>query len=254
MAAMTTVQIEQRVRELSPWFHDLDLNGVRTAPGHFLGQYPQGLWEAVRHAVAEDLRGSTVLDIGCNAGFFSIEMSRRGADRVLAVDFDERYLEQARLAIDVSGARNIELRTLSVYDVAELREQFDLVLFMGVLYHLRHPLLALDLVREHVVKGRMLFECMLRGSMQARLFERDYHFYQREMFDDPSYPKMHFIEHRYAGDETNWWTPNKSCMEAMLRSAGFSILANPIPEVWLCQPDARPDGAGPVYPSRGGPR
>jgi tRNA (mo5U34)-methyltransferase len=251
---MTPEQIERRVRELAPWFHDLDLNGIRTAPDHFLGSYPLGLWEVIKHAVPENLEGRTVLDLGCNAGFFSIEMARRGAERVLGVDYDERYLEQARLAIQVAGARNIELRHLSVYDVAELGERFDLVVFMGVFYHLRHPLLALDLVREHAVKDLMLFECMSRGSTRSKRYAEDYPFDERDIFDEPAYPKMHFIERKYANDETNWWAPNVSGMEAMLRSSGFDILQHPIPEVWLCQGAGKPDGEGAVYPARGGRR
>jgi tRNA (mo5U34)-methyltransferase len=251
---MTPEQIERRVRELAPWFHDLDLKGVRTAPDHFLGSYPAGLWEAIRHIVPEDLSGKTVLDIGCNAGFFSIEMSRRGAARVLGIDFDERYLEQARLAIEVEEARNVELRRLSVYDIALLGERFDFVVFMGVFYHLRHPLLALDLVREHAVNDLMLFECMCRGSTRSRTYAEDYPFDERDVFDEPAYPKMHFIEKKYAGDATNWWAPNVSGMEAMLRSSGFEILQHPIPEVWLCRAAGLPKGEGAVHPARGSGR
>jgi tRNA (mo5U34)-methyltransferase len=249
---MTTEEIERRVRELAPWFHDLDLKGVRTAPDHFLGSYPLGLWEAIQQAVPGDLSGKTVLDLGCNAGFFSIEMARRGAARVLGVDYDERYLEQARLAIEVAGAEQVELRRLSVYDVAQLGERFDLVLFMGVFYHLRHPLLALDLVREHVARGLMLFESMCRGSVRSRRYAEDYPFEERDVFDEPAFPKMHFIERKYAHDETNWWAPNVSGMEAMLRSSGFEVLQHPIPEVWLCRVAGPPDGEGAVYPARGG--
>ena len=248
---MTPEQIERRVRELAPWFHDLDLNGIRTAPNHFLGSYPLGLWEAIKHIVPADLRGKTVLDVGCNAGFFSIELSRRGAARVLAVDYDERYLEQARLAVEVAGAENIELRKLSVYDVGQLGERFDFVVFMGVFYHLRHPLLALDLVREHVVNDLLLFESMCRGSTRAKRYAEDYPFEELDIFEEPAYPKMHFIEQKYAADQTNWWAPNVSCMEAMLRSSGFELLQHPIPEVWLCRAAGRPGGEGAVYPARG---
>jgi tRNA (mo5U34)-methyltransferase len=251
---MTPEQIEQRVRELAPWFHDLDLNGVRTAPDHFLGSYPMGLWEAIRHIVPVNLTGKTVLDLGCNAGFFSIEMSRRGAERVLAVDYDERYLEQARLAIQVAGAPNVELRKLSVYDVAALGEKFDFVVFMGVFYHLRHPLLALDLVRENVAGDLMLFESMCRGSTRAKRYAEDYPFDEADIFDEPAYPKMHFIERKYAADPTNWWAPNVSAMEAMLRSSGFEILQHPIPEVWLCRAAGHPQGEGAVHPARGAGR
>src|SRR5581483_1615859 len=165
------------------------------------------------------LRGRTVLDIGCNGGFYSIEMKRRGADRVVGVDWDERYLRQARFAADISGA-DIEFRKLSVYDVAVLRERFDIVLFMGVLYHLRYPLLALDLIHEHVALDLLVFQSMLRGSSDVVPIENDYPFEVRAQFDCLGYPKLHFIEHSYAGDPTNWWVPNAACAEAMLRSSG----------------------------------
>src|SRR5919204_3541158 len=83
--------IEERVRALGDWFHNLDLAGVRTAPDHFLGDYPRDFWRCIENTIPWDLRGKTVLDVGCNAGFFSIEMKRRGADRVLGIDSDERY-------------------------------------------------------------------------------------------------------------------------------------------------------------------
>src|SRR4051794_14301750 len=148
--ALTPAQIRLRIEDLGPWFHNLDLGGVMTAPDHFLGDYPRFKWARFQAAIPADLSGMTVLDVGCNAGFHAIEMKRRGAARVVAVDADEGYLAQARFAAEVSGA-DIELRRLSVYDVARLGERFDVVLFLGVLYHLRHPLLALDLLREHVV-------------------------------------------------------------------------------------------------------
>ena len=197
-------------------------------------------WRRFAGALPSDLSGLTVLDVGCNAGFHAVEMKRRGAARVVGIDEDERYLAQARLAAEVLGV-DLELVRLSVYDVAKLGERFDLVLFMGVLYHLRHPLLALDLLREHAVGGRMVFQSMLRGSDDASPLDEDYPFTERGPFDGPSYPKLHFVERSYAGDPTNWWIPNRACAEAMLRSAGFRILARAEEEVWIC---ACADGDG----------
>ena len=124
---------------------------------------PRSSGNDLHAAIPEDLNGKSVLDVGCNAGFYSIQMKERGADRVVAIDTDEKYLAQARFAAEVSGAE-IEFRNLSVYRVGELQEQFDLVLFMGVLYHLRHPLLALELLHEHVVADLLVAQSMLRGS------------------------------------------------------------------------------------------
>jgi tRNA (mo5U34)-methyltransferase len=217
----------------------MDLGGVATAPDHFLGDYPRTKWKRFESAVPSDLTGASVLDVGCNGGFYSIEMKRRNAARVVAIDTDDLYLAQARFAAEILGAE-IEFRKLSVYDVARLGQRFDLVIFMGVLYHLRHPLLALDRLYEHVVDGSMLFQSMLRGSLEAPALKDDYPFEERAMFDWPGYPKLHFVERHYAHDETNWWIPNRACAEAMLRSAGFEIVEHPEEEVFLCRRGRRP--------------
>jgi tRNA (mo5U34)-methyltransferase len=226
--------IEQRVRALGKWFHNMDLGGVRTAPDHFLGDYPAVKWRRFAHALPQDLTGKTVLDIGCNAGFYSIEMKRRGAARVVGIDSDETYLAQARLAAEIAGA-DIELERLDVYRVAELRETFDLVLFMGVIYHLRHPLLALDLIHEHVSKDLLVMQTMQRGASGVLAVDDDYDFSDIDHFDDPGYPRLHFVEKKYAGDPTNWWVPNQACSEAMLRSAGYEIIDHPEAEVYVCR-------------------
>ncbi len=235
---------EAEVRALGEWFHNLCLNGVETAPHHFLGDYPRIKWERFAHALPEDLHGKTVLDVGCNGGFYSIEMKRRGADRVVAIDVDERYLEQARYAARVSGV-SVEFANLDVYHVRDLGEKFDLVLFLGVLYHLRHPLLALDLLHEHVVRDMLVVQSMQRGSNDLRQLEDDYPFSERHIFDAPGYPKLHFVERSYAGDCTNWWVPNRACLAAMLRSSGFQIVAHPEEEVYVCRSGPRPHGDAP---------
>jgi tRNA (mo5U34)-methyltransferase len=245
---LTPERIRRRVRELGEWFHNLDLGGVQTAPNHFLGDYPRNKWSSFAHAIPADLRSCTVLDIGCNAGFYSIEMKRRGADRVVAVDFDETYLAQARFAAEVCEA-DIEFHQLSVYDVAKLQEKFDLVLFMGVLYHLRHPLLALDLIHEHVARDLLVFQSLQRGSEEREAVQPNYTFWETEIFERPGFPRLHFIEHRYADDPTNWWIPNRACTEAMLHSAGFEILSQPEQEVFLCRRTELKEGSHAVYPA-----
>jgi tRNA (mo5U34)-methyltransferase len=212
----------------------MQVGGVQTAPHHFLGDYPAIKWRQFAHAIPSDLRGWSVLDVGCNAGFYSQEMKRRGADRVLGIDSDPRYLAQARLAADVAGL-DIELRQMSVYDLPSLGERFDLVIFMGVLYHLRHPLLALDILYSHAVGEMLVFQSMLRGSSELKPVAKDSDFNDTTPFAEPSFPRLWFIEHRYAGDATNWWIPNRACAEAMLRSAGFEITDHPEEEVYICR-------------------
>lgn len=238
-AAWTPALIQEEVVKLDPWFHNLNLRGIPTAPNHFLGNYPAVKWQRFAHAIPADLRGLSVLDIGCNAGFYSLEMKRRGAARVIGIDSSEHYLRQARFAAEVEGLE-IDFRRLSVFEVGSLGEKFDLVLFLGVLYHLRYPLLALDLIHKFVVKDRLVVQSMLRGSPEAAELAPDYSFSETAIFDQESFPRMYFIEKSYSQDPTNWWIPNTSCLQAMLRSAGFTIVSHPEDEVFVCTTTADP--------------
>ncbi|WP_236641363.1 TIGR04290 family methyltransferase [Paracoccus aeridis] len=246
-------RIRDRIDRLGPWFHNLDLHGHPTAPEHFLGDYPADKFARFGDLVPADLTGRSVLDIGCNAGFYSFEMKRRGAARVLGIDSDDRYLAQARFAAETLGADGVEFRNLSIYDVGALGERFDLVIFMGVLYHLRHPLLALDLIREHVAGDMMLFQTLTRGPDEVAKVAPDYDFADDAHFQDPAHPRMAFVESAWANDWTNWWVPNRAGVEAMLRASGFRIEAGPLDEVYLCRTAPVPYGKyGPhaVYPAR----
>jgi len=110
------------IRELAPWFHNLHLpHGEQTAPDHPLGDFPAFKWRHIGGALSPDLTGCRALDVGCNAGFYTFELARRGAD-VLAIDHDPHYLRQAEWArsqYDVAGS--IEFRQMGVYDLPQLR-------------------------------------------------------------------------------------------------------------------------------------
>lgn len=235
--------LAREISELGDWFHNIDIFGVKTAPNHFLGDFPNVKWKHIESAIPKDLSGASILDIGCNGGFYSIQMKRRGADRVLGIDVDERYLNQGRYAAKTLGLE-IEFERRSVYEVASLEGQFDFVIFMGVLYHLRYPLFALDNVIKKIAPGgKMLFQTMLRGSEETKQWEKNYHFWNKEIFDSPEFPRMYFIEHSYANDYTNWWIPNRACAESMLRSSGLELLSHPESETWVCAPkQAQHDG------------
>ena len=227
-------RIAREIAGLGTWFHNIDLHGVLTAPEHFLGDYPRVKWKHIANACPADLKGASVLDIGCNAGFYSIELKKRGAGRVLGVDVDDTYLNQGRYAVAQLGL-DIEFQKSSVYDVDKIEGQFDYVLFLGVFYHLRYPLLALDKIVKKVA-GKLFFQSMLRGSEQPYACKDDYHFWKMDIFDDPAFPLAYFIEKNYANDPTNWFIPNRSGAEAMLRSAGLEIVDHPEAETWVCEP------------------
>ena len=71
-APLMSEDIARRIEELGEWFQNMELGGVLTAPSHFLGDYPAVKWRRFEHAIPGNLAGKTVLDIGCNAGFYSI--------------------------------------------------------------------------------------------------------------------------------------------------------------------------------------
>ena len=230
------LELENQIRGLGEWFHNLDLFGISTAPNHFLGDFPAVKWKHISSAIPENLSGASVLDIGCNAGFYSIQLKRRGAGRVLGIDVDDRYLSQARFAASTLGVE-IEFEKRSVYEVDTIAGQFDYVFFMGVLYHLRYPLFALDKVITKIApRGKLVFQTMLRGSSNTKTWDENYQFWTTNVFSDPDWPSMYFVERSYADDPTNWWIPNRAAAEAMLRSSGLEILAHPGSEAWICAP------------------
>jgi tRNA (mo5U34)-methyltransferase len=233
--------LKSRVNDLGPWFHNLRLGNnaeVQTAPDHPLGDFPANFWEFFRDALPDDLSGHTVLDVGCNGGFYSFELKRRGASRVVGVDHDPVYLAQAQFARDQLGL-DVEFVQGDVYEIDRIvgGEKFDVIVFMGVLYHLRHPLYALEKV-SGLVRRRLLFQSMERGNGDIAEFAGDYPISQRDVFFDERFPRMYFIENSYAGDRTNWWIPNPACTQAMLRSVGLRVVARPCQEVYVCEPGA----------------
>jgi len=227
----------RRIRELAPWFHNLHFaDGTETAPDHPLGDFPAFKWEQVSRHIPARLRGWRVLDIGCNAGYYSFALARRGA-HVTGIDVDPHYLAQARWAAREYGlAQCVEFRRMQVYELARCTESFDLVLFMGVFYHLRYPLLALDIVARLV--GRLLvFQTLTIPGHEVVSNTLDRHIMDRGDLRKPGWPKMAFIEHRFAGDPTNWWVANHAGVEAMLRSSGLFVISHPGHEIYVCKPN-----------------
>jgi tRNA (mo5U34)-methyltransferase len=185
------------------WYHTIDLgNGVTTAG---VDDSPQRL---ARVQLPRSLAGLSVLDIGAWDGFFSFECERRGASRVVAADYyswhGSGWGTKAGfiLAREVLGSK-VEDIDIDVMDLAPERVgTFDLVLFLGVLYHLRHPFQALERVTS-VVQDRLIVETvvdMIGFSRPAMAF-----YPSRELNNDP----------------TNWWAPNVPAMCGMLQSLGF---------------------------------
>ncbi|MCF3652127.1 DUF1698 domain-containing protein [Synoicihabitans lomoniglobus] len=186
------------------WFHRIDLGHGVITPG--LDDTPTKL---ARIQLPPSLTGKSVLDVGAWDGFFSFEAERRGAKRVVAVD---SYCWSGEGWADKSGFElahaqlnsNVESVYAEVLDIEpELVGQHDIVLFLGVLYHLRHPLLALEKMAA-VTRDCLILETkvdLLHLGPPAMAFYNG-----TELNRDP----------------TNWWAPNLPGLLAMLRAVGFS--------------------------------
>jgi tRNA (mo5U34)-methyltransferase len=239
MSSKAVAQRERRedIDALGPWFHNIHLpDGRQTAPGHPFGDFPAFKWQRVQSAVPQDLRGWTALDIGCNAGFYAIEMAKRGA-HVTAVDVEPLYLDQARWVVEQFGLRSqIDIVEGHVYELLKSAERYDFVWFTGVFYHLKYPALALDLIRR-ATRRLMMFQTMTMPGEEVVAPPHDLPLDERNAMRSPGWPKMAFIEHKVANDATNWWAPNHACVEALLRAAAFNVVQRPEHEFYLCEPD-----------------
>lgn len=228
---------DDEIEALKPWFHNIHLpDGRQTCPDHWAGDFPAFKWREIAGCLPQDLAGWRCLDIGCNAGFYTVELARRGGE-VLGIDVDDHYLKQARWVCEQFGLRDrVRFKQMQVYDLARLDERFDLVLFMGVLYHLRYPMLGLDIVCQKVDR-LLLFQTLTTPGDEVFEATHDRGFQDRDLLRDPGWPKMAFLENGFAGDPTNWWAPSHAGCEAMLRSAGMRVVRRPGHEFYLCEPD-----------------
>lgn len=229
--------LKEQIASLKPWFHNLHLpNGEQTAPDHYFGDFPRFKWEEIKNSIPASLEGWTALDIGCNAGFYSFELAKRGA-QVLGIDLDPHYLKQARWAAGQMGlADKVTFRQLQVYDLSKLEQTFDIIIFMGVFYHLRYPMLALDIITQKVNK-LLVFQTMTMPGEEVYPTKPDMSMDDRDEMLEDGWPMMAFIEKRLANDPTNWWAPNHACIEAMLRTCGLRIKDHPGHEMYIAEPD-----------------
>jgi tRNA (mo5U34)-methyltransferase len=232
--------IEKEIAGLGPWFHNLHFEGgIQTAPHHPLGDFPKFKWEQISVFLPQDLSGWHVLDIGCNAGFYTFELARRGAD-VLGIDINEHYLKQAEWAAQKLNLKGkVRFRKHQVYDLAKMQTTFDLILFMGVFYHLRYPLLALDIIAQKFSQF-LIFQTMTMPGDKIVKVPDNLEIDDRDRMLDEGFPKIAFIERALSGDITNWWAPNSSAVEAILRSSGLEIISKPAHEIYICRKDPKP--------------
>lgn len=198
---MNSMELAEAVGRIK-WFHTIDLGHGVVTPGQ-----DRSRQKLPGMCIPESLAGKTVLDIGSADGFFSFEAERRGASRVLATDIfawrDAPTGQQGFNLVRRVLNSKVEDQLIDVMDISPERVgTFDVVMFPGVLYHLKHPLLALENIYS-VTKEMLILETavdLLGISRPASAF----------------YPGSELNQ-----DHTNWFGPNPACIEAMLKTVGF---------------------------------
>lgn len=229
--SVDTETLRQRVSEIGFWYHRIELPGGVTTPGLNPLNPPS-------YRLPEDLTGKRVLDVGAWDGYWTFEALRRGAREAVAIDDFSDHLgrlapeqrqawksfDLCREALGYPEERCARVE-MSVYDLSEERlGRFDLVLFFGTLYHLRHPLLGLDRLSSVCVDdGEILVESAVC---------EDYSPYREGGGLGKGYPGAQCVAEFYpttelAGNSTNWWAPNLRCLGALVYAAGFRGV-----EVW----------------------
>jgi tRNA (mo5U34)-methyltransferase len=210
--------IQQADVDAHRWIHSIEMGGGIVSKG----AKPHALLKAQAEIVFKHgVSGKSVLDIGAWDGGFSFAAEERGARDVLATDYfcwegpgwgKKAAFELAR------RARNSRVRDKTV-DVFDLDRNdvgtFDVVLFLGVFYHLKHPFLALEKIAP-LAKELLILDT-------------------ETILDTMPDPLMRFFPGaQLAKDNTNWWAPNSACVKAMLSVVGFKrveMTANPSHDV-----------------------
>ena len=218
---MTRSEIAAEVQRLEPWFHCIDLgDGLVTKSKSAIGEpveHPRPTWEKVKVCLPEDLSGKSVLDVGCNAGFYSIEMKRRGAARVVGIDSQRDLVRQAKFVRQMVGLE-IDYRRMSVYDL-DPRElgQFDITLALGLIYHCKHLVLALEKLFL-VTRDLLILETAIYPPERA-----PESFLYAEGGAQPTLHPLAYVENRPDAKEAvfNWFLPSTGALCALLKNIGF---------------------------------
>ena len=219
---MTRDEIQAELRRLAPWFHRIDLGGgLYTKTASVMGEpvdHPHGPWQTIQKLLPRDLSGKTLLDVGCNAGFYAFEAKRRGARRVLGVDGQRQHVRQGLFVRKALGL-DVEFRRLNVYELSPRSVgRFDITLALGLLYHLKHPILALENLYQ-VTKDLLVVETAIMPP--ERTPESFTHpLGEMQMLLHP----LAYVENPAAAKEQvfNWFLPSVPALVALLRNTGFA--------------------------------
>ena len=228
---MTREEILAGLKQLEPWFQAIELgSGIVTKMKSAAGEpedHPKGEWQVIRNLIPADLSGKSLLDVGCNAGFFSVEAKRRGATRVLGVDSQRHHIRQACFVRNVLRL-DIEFRRMSVYDLASSAiGQFDITLALGLLYHCKHLVRALENL-FYITKETLVLETAVYPVPETlRSLINQLGLEAPDVARGRATHLLAYVENPPEAKEAvyNWFLPTLSSMTALLKNIGFSDVA-----------------------------
>jgi len=213
--------VRRLIAEHGRWFHELELAPGVVTPGEDSNRLKLPILDDL--GLPRDAKGMRCLDVGCSDGYFSFEMERRGGE-VVAVDFVPAHYTGFDVARRILGS-GVEYRMDNVYNLSpETYGLFDVVLLLGVLYHLRKPLAALDAVRSVMKEGGTLFvatllidEYVLLPSGEATTLAA----LNPALGEIPLWQA--FPRDTLNGDFTNCFAPNRRALEVALEEAQLRV-------------------------------
>jgi len=227
----------EELKTIKNWHHKIDLGDGISTPA-VSPTNPEAKWNLIEPFIPSDLTGKTVLDLGCNSGYFSVQMKKRGASRVVSVDnYDDAIKQTNFLAKWFDVELEVIKQEAHIYCLTT-NEQFDYVLFLGLFYHLKYGVLVLDRL-ANMTKSRLFFQSATIGpKINEYVPDEDFTKNDNELYYKmEDFPKLYFIEQKYRGGAVNWWLPNDSAILSLLRSSGLKIIARPSKEVIVCDSD-----------------
>jgi tRNA (mo5U34)-methyltransferase len=218
---VTIDEIRAGIERLAPWFHQIELAPhLLTKQQSVVGEpadHPRPTWNIIKRCLPADLTVKSVLDVGCNAGFYSVEAKRRHAARVLGVDASRRAISQAKFVNQALGM-DMEFRRLSVYDVTRDRVgQFDVVLALGLIYHLKHLVLALENLFS-ITRELLILETAALSKDEVASVA-----FKPRVASATLHP-LAYVENSPDAAESvfNWFIPSVGATVALLKNVGFA--------------------------------
>jgi tRNA (mo5U34)-methyltransferase len=221
---MTKEEIIAELKRLEPWFHCIDLGGgITTKTESIMGEpvdHPHEPWQVIQKCLPQNLNGKSLLDVGCNAGFYSIQAKRRGAARVLGVDGQRQHIRQALLVRRMLGV-DVEFRRMNIYELKPHEiGQFDITLALGLIYHLKHLVLALEnlykVTREMLIIETAILPAEYRPTPFTHpLGETEMRLHAFALVENPPDAKEQVA---------NWFLPSIEGLEALLKNIGFDSI------------------------------